>query len=105
MTDDEIYDFQRWLRGLGVMWTSELLRADGHMLRARFAADLMRRARNFEAGALRLCTLQHRIWTRAHVAWAEIKSWSAVACGMGGDWRRRVSVVERASVRSGGANE
>ena len=57
MADDDIYDFQRWLRGLGVMWTSELLRADGWTLRARFAADLMRRAQDYEADALRRCNI------------------------------------------------
>ena len=57
MTDDDTYDFQRWRRGLGIIWTSELLRADGRTLRTRFAAGLMRRVRNCEADALRLCNI------------------------------------------------
>ena len=56
-TDGDIYDFQRWRRRLGIMWTSELLRADGRTLRTRFAADLVRRARNCETDALRLCNI------------------------------------------------
>ena len=52
-----VEDFQWWRRGLGIIWTSALLRADGRTLRIRFAADLMRRARNCEADALRLCNI------------------------------------------------
>ena len=55
MTDEELASFQTWRRAAKVMWVSELLRADGRTLRARFDRDLQRRARNCEVEALRLC--------------------------------------------------
>ena len=48
MTDEELVSFQTWQRAAKVMWVSELLRADGRTVRARFDRDLQRRARNCE---------------------------------------------------------
>ena len=53
--DADVAALQQWRRHHGVMWVSELLRADGRTLKHRFGHDLQRRVDNCEDGALRLC--------------------------------------------------
>ena len=55
--DADMAALQQWRCRHGVMWVSELLRADGRTLTHRFGHDLQRRIGNYEDGALRLCSI------------------------------------------------
>ena len=56
-TEEEIGRLQRWRRACGVMWVSELFRADGVTLRDCFAHNLTARVRRCEPDATRLCDI------------------------------------------------
>ena len=53
-TADQVASLQRWRRRENVMWASELLRADGRTLRARFGKHLRQKVGNLEDDSMRL---------------------------------------------------
>ena len=53
-TEAEIARLQRWRREHGVIWVSEIFRANGITLRGRFTTNLAARARWCEPDAIRL---------------------------------------------------
>ena len=53
-TADRVASLQRWRRRENVMWVSELLRADGRTLRARFGKRLRQKVDNLEDDSMRL---------------------------------------------------
>ena len=55
--DADMAALQQWRRRHGVMWVSDLLRADGRTLKHRFGHDLQRRIDNCEDDALRRCSI------------------------------------------------
>ena len=55
--DADVAALQQWRRRHGVMWVSELLRADGRTLKHRVGHDLQRRIDNCEDEALRLYSI------------------------------------------------
>ena len=56
-TADQVASLQRWRRRENVMWASELLRADGRTLRARFGKHLRQKVGSLEDDSMRLSSI------------------------------------------------
>ena len=118
--DADVAALQRWRRRHGIMWVSELLRADGRTLRHRFGHDLKRRVGNCEDEALRLCSIafgsgltspsmRPRVGRALRAAWDDVRAgeyiWhSGVLCEVQQLGSSTVSLITYGCVEGTAAN-
>ena len=102
MRDRKLAELQEWRRGCGVLWVSEMLRADGRTPRQRYTAAL-----RVASGGADLARLRRILFGSGRieagptrrVGYPASEAWTAIRVG---DWVWRGSAPLRVcSVRSG----